>query len=58
MPDWNSQMELALIDGSHVQSASVSDDPTADSLQEGTRSIFRFYYLYLILHFEFFYVHL
>ena len=55
---WNNQMELALIDGSLAESDSVSDDPTAYSLQEGNRSIFRFDYRYLILHLAFLYVHL
>jgi hypothetical protein len=58
LSDWNNQMELALIDGSLAQSASVSDDPTANSLHEGTRSIFKFYYYYLILHLAYLYVHL
>ena len=43
LSDWNNQMELALVDGSLAQSASVSDDPTANSLQEGTLIFFNFY---------------
>ena len=55
---WNNQTELALIDGSLAESDSVSDDPTAYSLQEGNHSIFRLDYRYLILRLVFFYVHL
>ena len=55
---WNNQTELASIDGSLAESDSVSDDPTAYSLQEGNRSIFRFDYRYLILHLAFLYGHL